>query len=167
MNFNVDLDKFSSIQNAISDLNVRWIEIDFDNFFLYEKILKVKKYPLCTGENLLGLNSFEKIIFDGRIDIISIDILWNGLTESLKIADLAISLGKKIAVHNYYGSLATSMALVFLSLIPVNSVELVEFDFDDVTWRDSIVSNPPKFLDGAFEYVTGIGWNNNFVPMAP
>ena len=166
MNFNVDLDKFNSIQDEISDFNVRWIEIDFDDFFLYEKILKVKKYPLCTGENLLGLNSFEKIIYDKRVDIISIDILWNGLTESLKIADLAISLGKKIAVHNYYGSLATSMALVFLSMIPFDSIELMEYDFDDVHWRDSIVSNPPKLLGGAFKYVTGKGWNNDFLPTA-
>ena len=166
MNFNVNLDQFNSIQDEISDFNVRWIEIDFDDFFLYEKILKVKRYPLCTGENLLGLNSFEKIIYDKRVDIISIDVLWNGLTESLKIADLAISLGKKIAVHNYYGSLATSMALVFLSMIPFDSIELMEYDFDDVHWRDSIVSNPPKLLDGAFEYVTGKGWNNDFVPTA-
>lgn len=166
MNFNVDLDEFNSIQDEISDFNVRWIEIDFDDFFLYEKILKVKKYPLCTGENLLGLNSFEKIIYDKRVDIISIDILWNGLTESLKIADLAISLGKKIAVHNYYGSLATSMALVFLSMIPFDSIELMEYDFDDVHWRDSIVSNPPKLLGGAFKYVTGKGWNNDFLPTA-
>ena len=166
MNFNVDLDEFNSIQDEISDFNVRWIEIDFDDFFLYEKILKVKRYPLCTGENLLGLNSFEKIIYDKRVDIISIDILWNGLTESLKIADLAISLGKKIAVHNYYGSLATSMALVFLSMIPFDSIELMEYDFDDVHWRDSIVSNPPKLLGGAFKYVTGKGWNNDFLPTA-
>lgn len=166
MNFNVDLDEFNSIQDEISDFNVRWIEIDFDDFFLYEKILKVKKYPLCTGENLLGLNSFEKIIYDKRVDIISIDVLWNGLTESLKIADLAISLGKKIAVHNYYGSLATSMALVFLSMIPFDSIELMEYDFDDVHWRDSIVSNPPKLLSGAFKYVTGKGWNNDFLPTA-
>jgi hypothetical protein len=166
MNFNVDLDEFNSIQDEISDFNVRWIEIDFDDFFLYEKILKVKKYPLCTGENLLGLNSFEKIIYDKRVDIISIDVLWNGLTESLKIADLAISLGKKIAVHNYYGSLATSMALVFLSMIPFDSIELMEYDFDDVHWRDSIVSNPPKLLGGAFKYVTGKGWNNDFLPTA-
>jgi L-alanine-DL-glutamate epimerase-like enolase superfamily enzyme len=166
MNFNVDLDEFNSIQDEISDFNVRWIEIDFDDFFLYEKILKVKKYPLCTGENLLGLNSFEKIIYDKRVDIISIDVLWNGLTESLKIADLAISLGKKIAVHNYYGSLATSMALVFLSMIPFDSIELMEYDFDDVHWRDSIVSNPPKLLSGAFQYVTGKGWNNDFLPTA-
>lgn len=166
MNFNVDLDKFNSIQDQIFDLPVRWIEIDFDDFFLYEKILKIKKLPLCTGENLLGLNSFERIIYDKRVDIISIDVLWNGLTESLKIADLAISLGKKIAVHNYYGSLATSMALVFLSMIPFSSIELMEYDFDDVYWRDSIVSNPPKLLDGAFEYIAGKGWNNDFVSNA-
>ena len=69
-------------------------------------------------------------------------------------------------MHNYYGSLATSMALVFLSMIPFDSIELMEYDFDDVYWRDSIVSNPPKLLGGAFKYVTGKGWNNDFLPTA-
>jgi galactonate dehydratase len=164
MNFNTDLNSYQSIQNSLSDLKIRWIEIDFDDFVLYEDILNIKQYPICTGENLLGLNSFEKIMYDKRVDIISIDILWNGLTESLKIADLAIACGKKVAVHNYYGSLGSSIALVFLSMLPHNSIELMEFDFDDVPWRDSIVNNPPKFVDGALEYVPGLGWNNDFLP---
>jgi L-alanine-DL-glutamate epimerase-like enolase superfamily enzyme len=103
-------------------------------------------------------------MYDKRVDIVSIDILWNGLTESLKIADLAIACGKKVAVHNYYSSLASSIALVFLSMLPLDSIELMEFDFDDVPWRDSIVNNPPKFVGGSLEYVPGLGWNNDFLP---
>ena len=164
LNFNTDLNSYQAIQNSLSDFKIRWIEIDFDDFVLYENILNMKQYPICTGENLLGLNSFEKIMYDKRVDIISIDILWNGLTEALKIADLAIACGKKVAVHNYYGSLATSIALVFLSMLPHDSIELMEFDFDDVTWRDSIVSSPPKFVHGSLEYVPGLGWNNDFLP---
>jgi galactonate dehydratase len=164
LNFNTDLDSYQAIQNSLSDLKIRWIEIDFDDFVLYENIMNMKKYPICTGENLLGLNSFEKIMYDKRVDIVSIDILWNGLTESLKIADLAIACGKKVAVHNYYGSLASSIALVFLSMLPLDSIELMEFDFDDVPWRDSIVNNPPKFVGGSLEYVPGLGWNNDFLP---
>lgn len=161
LNYNVDLLGFQAIQNSLSELNVRWLEIDFDDFNLYNEILIQKKIPICTGENLLGLNHFEKVIFDERISIVSIDVLWNGLTESLKIAELSIKSGKKIAVHNYNGSLATSISLVFLSMLPAETLELMEFDFDDVYWRDSIVTNPPKFSEGSFNYIPGLGWNNN------
>ena len=163
-NFNVDSITFNDIQRELAGMNIRWLEIDFDDFILYEEVLNTKKHRICTGENLLGLNSFEKVIYDERIDIISIDVIWNGLTESLKIAELAITNGKKIAVHNYYGSLATSIALVFLSMLPIDAIELLEFDFDDVAWRDLIVSDPPIFTNGSLKYMPGLGWNNAFLP---
>jgi len=163
-NYNLDYSSFISIQNSLHGLKIKWLEIDFDDIELYEQVLRNKQFPICTGENILGVYNYENILNDDRIDIISIDLLWNGLRESLKIAEKAIAHDKKIAVHNYCGSLATSMALVFLSLLPTDSIELLEFDYDDVSWRDTIVSNPSKFSNGSLEYIPGQGWNNNFLP---
>ena len=163
LNFNADLNSFKAIQKSLTGLKIRWLEIDFDDIQTYKDILNSKEFPICTGENILGLYNFEKVLNDSRVDIISIDILWNGLSESLKIAEVAISCGKKIAVHNYYGSLATSIALEFLSMLPKDSIELLEFDFDDVPWRDTIVTNPPRLIKGSLEFKAGIGWNNEVV----
>jgi len=163
-NFNLDYSNFISIQDSLLGLKIKWLEIDFDDIELYEQILGQKQFPVCTGENILGVYNYNNILNDDRIDIISIDLLWNGLQESLKIAKKAIARNKKIAVHNYCGSLATSMALVFLSMIPNDSIELLEYDYDDVSWRDTIVSNPAKFSNGSLEYIPGLGWNNDFLP---
>jgi L-alanine-DL-glutamate epimerase-like enolase superfamily enzyme len=163
-NFNLDYNNFISIQDSLHGLKIKWLEIDFDDIELYEQILGQKQFPVCTGENILGVYNYNNILNDDRIDIISIDLLWNGLQESLKIAEKAISRNKKIAVHNYCGSLATSMALVFLSMLPNDSIELLEYDYDDVSWRDTIVSNPAKFNNGSLEYIPGLGWNNDFLP---
>ena len=163
-NYNLDYSNFISIQNSLHGLKIKWLEIDFDDIELYEQVLRNKQFPICTGENILGVYNYENILNDDRIDIISIDLLWNGLQESLKIAEKAIARNKKIAVHNYCGSLATSMALVFLSMLPTDSIELLEYDYDDVSWRDTIVSNPTKFSNGSLEYIPGQGWNNNFLP---
>ena len=162
-NYNLDYSNFISIQNSLHGLKIKWLEIDFDDIELYEQVLRNKQFPICTGENILGVYNYENILNDDRIDIISIDLLWNGLQESLKIAEKAIAHNKKIAVHNYCGSLATSMALVFLSMLPTDSIELLEYDYDDVSWRDTIVSNPTKFSNGSLEYIPGQGWNNNFL----
>ena len=163
-NFNLDYNNFVSIQDSLHGLKIKWLEIDFDDIELYEQILRHKHFPICTGENILGIYSYNNILNDDRIDIISIDLLWNGLQESLKIAEKAIARNKKIAVHNCYGSLATSMALVFLSMLPTESIELLEYDYDDVSWRDTIVSNPAKLSNGSLKYKPGLGWNNNFLP---
>ena len=163
-NYNLDYSNFISIQNSLHGLKIKWLEIDFDDIELYEQVLRNKQFPICTGENILGVYNYENILNDDRIDIISIDLLWNGLQESLKIAEKAIAHNKKIAVHNYCGSLATSMALVFLSMLPTDSIELLEYDYDDVSWRDTIVSNPTKFSNGSLQYIPGQGWNNNFLP---
>ena len=56
------------------------------------------------------------------------------------------------------------MALVFLSMLPTESIELLEYDYDDVSWRDTIVSNPAKLSNGSLKYKPGLGWNNNFLP---
>ena len=101
------------------------------------------------------------ILNDPRIQIVSIDLLWNGLSESVKIAHRAIAHGKKVAIHNYYGGLATSMALNFLSLLPPEHLELVEFDFDDVPWRDNIIANPAKFENGFLSLDLGLGWSSD------
>jgi L-alanine-DL-glutamate epimerase-like enolase superfamily enzyme len=161
-NFNANLEHFRIIQSKLKGLNIRWLEIDFDEIGTYEKILDIKEFPICTGENTLGIFNYESILNDQRVDIISIDVLWNGLEESLKIADRAIKLGKKIAVHNYYSSLATSIALVFISMLPEESIELLEFDFDDVSWRDDISTNPPLLQKGSITYKAVIGWGNDF-----
>ena len=97
------------------------------------------------------------------IQIISIDLLWNGLTESLRIAQSAIQAGKKVTVHNYYGSFATSMALMFASMLPTHCVELFEFDFDDVPWRDDIVEKKPILKAGNLVFQNGLGWNNSLL----
>jgi galactonate dehydratase len=163
LNFNVSPLEFKLIQDSISDQKIRWIEIDFDDINDYEQVLNSSNFPICTGENILGHFNYNKIIEDRRVGIVSIDILWNGLSESLKIAEMAIAKGKKIAVHNYYGSLASSIALVFMSMLPKESIELLEYDYDDVPWRDYIFETPPLFFDGNLRAQIGLGWNNNLI----
>lgn len=162
-NFNVGEVEFLEIQKCLSGRKIRWLEIDFDDHFIYDSVLDSKQFPLCTGENVLGLWNYIPIINDDRVDIISIDLIWNGFSESLKIASAAIDKGKRIAVHNYYGGLASSMACVFLEMLPGEVLELVEFDYDDVSWRDAIVTNPITFENGSIKHTNGLGWNNNLI----
>ena len=159
-NYNLTFVEFIEFQEVLKQSNIKYFELDFDDYDTKEVFLNNALIPICTGENILGLWNYMPILSDPRIQIVSIDLLWNGLSESVKIAHRAIDYGKKVAIHNYYGGLATSMALIFLSLLPPEHLELVEFDFDDVSWRDHIISSPAKFEDGFLSLDLGLGWSS-------
>ena len=161
LNYNLSSEQFIDFQRSLVGKRIRWIELDFDDWDLGEEYLKSAIFPICTGENILGLWNFMPILTNPRVQTISIDVIWNGLSESIKIANEAIKWGKKIAIHNYYGSLATSIGLTFLSLIPEDYLQLTEFDFDDVPWRDSIFTNPISLNNGYLVLEPGLGWNNS------
>lgn len=159
-NYNLTFEQFIEFQDVLKQHKIRYFEVDFDDYDTKEVFLNNALIPICTGENILGLWNYMPILNDPRIQIVSIDLLWNGLSESVKIAHRAITYGKKVAIHNYYGGLATTMAMIFLSLLPPENLELVEFDFDDVPWRDHIITNPAKFEDGFLNLNLGLGWSS-------
>jgi galactonate dehydratase len=113
---------------------------------------------ICTGENLLGLEAYEPFLRSKEINIISIDLLWNGLSESVLIAKRALALGKKVTIHNYYSHFATSMALTFTEILP--ETELLEFDNDDVPWRENVVLTCHQNQDGQIRHQSALGWGN-------
>jgi L-alanine-DL-glutamate epimerase-like enolase superfamily enzyme len=145
-------------QQNIQDIPISWLEVDFDDFFEREKFLRIASNKICTGENLLGLDNYLQVIEDSRVEIISIDLIWNGFSEAIRIMEYATKFGKKIAIHNYYSSLASAMALNFYNIIPVNQRELLEFDFDDVPWRDFIIVNTPTYNNGMLNLDSKSGW---------
>lgn len=157
-NYNVEPDSYSPLLEVVSRFNPRWVEIDFSSPSDLLKIPKYNDVRICTGENLLGIDSYEPYLQSDAISVISIDLLWNGLSESLKIAKRAQALGKRITIHNYYSHFATSMALTFYEFF--SNLELLEFDLDDVQWRDSIVWRGIDLMDGDIKFEKHLGWGN-------
>ena len=68
------------------------------------------------------------------MDVASVDVIWNGFAQSLKIAALAETHEVACAPHNYYSHLATFIAAQWCAAIP--NVRLLEIDVDDVPWRE-------------------------------
>jgi len=158
-NYNVKPENYKDLLEVVSSYNARWIEIDFNTPTDLDSLPIQSDVTICTGENLLGIDAYEPYLTSNKIGVISIDLLWNGLSESLKIANRAFELGKKVTVHNYYSHFATSMALTFLESLP--PAELLEYDKDDVPWRDTIVTQAIIPNKGAVVRPDGIGWGNN------
>jgi L-alanine-DL-glutamate epimerase-like enolase superfamily enzyme len=169
LNYNFVESSFKALQDNLEGLPIRWLEVDFDNYVVQEGILNSSKFDICTGENILGLYNFLPTLRDDRVKIVSIDLIWNGLTESIAILKEAVAAGKMIAVHNYYSALANAMALVFYQMIPEENRELLEFDYDDVVWREEIIRNAPIIENGILSHLVASGWgiDLNFEKLEP
>jgi L-alanine-DL-glutamate epimerase-like enolase superfamily enzyme len=83
-------------------------------------------------------------------------VIWNGFHQSKKIADLAETFEVNCAPHNYYSHLATAIAAQWCAAIP--NARILEFDVDDVPWRDELVSAVPEIADGELRIPAGPGW---------
>ena len=80
------------------------------------------------------------------MDFAMVDVPWNGLTESRKIAALAEMHEINIAPHNYYSHLSTIMSAHLCASVP--NVKIMETDVDSPPWRDDIVTELPDIRDG-------------------
>ena len=157
-NYNVDPDSYCTLLETVAEFEPRWVEIDFNTIVDLEKLPNSNPVKICTGENLLGIDAYEPYFQSSAISVISIDLLWNGLSESIKIAKRAHAMGKNFTIHNYYSHFATSMALTFGELVPGS--DLLEYDMDDVPWRDAIVEREIILTDGQILLESHLGWGN-------
>jgi L-alanine-DL-glutamate epimerase-like enolase superfamily enzyme len=167
LNFNLspkDYDFLGALLAPFTEI-INWVEIDFDNlndFKLFESSILAKNFKICSGENLINNWSLAPLIESSCIDVISIDLLWCGLTEALQIAKTANSYGKKITVHNYYSDFATSMGLVFFNMLRNKyDVELFEFDLDNVPESKQVVTKPIALNSEYLNMAQGLGWGNS------
>ena len=76
------------------------------------------------------------------MDVASVDVIWNGFAQSLKIAALAETHEVACAPHNYYSHLATFIAAQWCAAIP--NVRMLEIDVDDVPWREELTTAVPE-----------------------
>jgi len=72
-----------------------------------------------------------------------IDVPWNGILESMKIAAMAEAYEVNCAPHNFYGHMSTLMCAHFCAAIP--NFRIMEIDIDDVwSWFSASRSRAPS-----------------------
>ena len=105
---------------------------------------------------MFGRRGFRPFLEAQAVDVAIVDIPWNGLNESLKIAAMAEAYEVNVAPHNFYGHLSTLMSAHFCAAVP--NLRVMEIDIDDVPWKDDLVTVPPVIEDGHLIVPTGPGW---------
>lgn len=152
LNFNLKPEFVIQIANRLPLL---WLEVDCYDPEALAEIRRKSPIPICTGENLYGNRQARPYLESRSCDILSVDLPWNGLSQSKKMADMAETFEVNITPHNYYSHLSTFMAANYCAVIP--NVRMLEVDVDDVPWKDEITSRP-EIVWGNMTLPTGSGW---------
>jgi len=153
-----DVPSAIELARSLEPYNLLWLEepIPIEN---PEACLAVKsstRTPICMSEGLYGTNGYRRFLELHAMDIAMPDFAWNGVSVGKKIANLCETYYVPIAPHNCHSPLCTIITAHLCA--SVNNFLVMEFDEDDVPWRDKIISEPLKIRDGHLELPTKPGY---------
>ena len=141
LNFNAKTEGYLKILREIEDLDMFWVEIDTFSPEALGYIRRQSPHPISSCETLIGLREFQPYFREQAMDVAIVDVPWNGIWQSMKVAALAEANEVNVAPHNFYGHLCTFMAAHFCAAVP--NLRIMETDIDRLAWDDELVSHPP------------------------
>ena len=156
LNFNFKTEGYMQVTRALDDLGLTWFEIDSFDAIALSQIRRSIQTPVASCESLFGTRGFKPYFENYSMDVAIIDVPWNGIWTSYKIAAMAEAYEINCAPHNFYGHLSTMMSAHLCAAIP--NFRIMEIDIDDVPWKDDLVTVVPEIEDGYLSIPTGPGW---------
>jgi len=156
LNFNFKTEGFLKVARAIAPFDILWVEIDSRSPSGLRYIRERSEIPVASGESLFGRRDYRTFLERDAMDVAIIDIPWNGIGESVKIASMADAYEVNVAPHNFYSHLATMMSAHFAAVVP--NLRIMEFDRETVAWQDDLVTRAPRIEAGHLLLPTGPGW---------
>ena len=130
------------------DFDLFWIEepLHPDDYAGYGKVSGACSQLIAAGEEECTVGGFARLIEQGGIDVVQIDLTRCGFTQAMKIADLAHRLGRKVCNHNFTTDINTAASLHFLCAIPHALV--MEYCVEPGEISRSLAINPVRIADG-------------------
>lgn len=156
LNFNFKTEGYLALARALDDLGLAWFEIDSFDPAALAHVRRSVSTPIASCESLFGIRGFKPFLEHYAMDVAIVDVPWNGIWQSMKIAAMAEAYEVNVAPHNFYGHLSTMMSAHFCAAIP--NFRIMEIDIDDVPWKDDLVTVTPRIEDGHLLLPDGPGW---------
>jgi L-alanine-DL-glutamate epimerase-like enolase superfamily enzyme len=156
LNFNFKTEGYVKVARACEPYDLFWLEIDSYDPEGLAYIRSRAPMPVASCESLFGRRQFRPFFENRSVDVSIVDVPWNGLLESVKVAAMAEAYEINCAPHNFYGHLSTLMSAHFCAAIP--NFRVMEIDIDDVPWKDDLVTHPPVIENGHLLVPTRPGW---------
>ena len=134
------------LARALEPFDLYWLEAEgFDP----DALLSARRQTrtrLCHGEALIRREQFRPFFERHVTDVVMVETLINGLTESRKICDLAAHYDTMFSPHNYMSPLSNLVNAHLCAAMP--NFEILEFDMDDVPWKWGLIDPPLQIENG-------------------
>lgn len=155
-NYNFKTAGYLKIAQAVEPYDLTWLELDTWDPQGLAVIRNKAPCPIASLESVTHRRGFRPFLDAYSVDVAIVDIIWNGLFESVKIAAMADAYEVNCAPHNYYGHLSSVIGAHFCATIP--NFAVMEIDIDSAPWRDELVTAVPTLENGDFIVPTAPGW---------
>ena len=143
------------IADALAPYELIWIEYDSYDPEALAHVRRSIRTPLCSAENLTAVHDYARFFQAGAMDVAMIDVAWNGIAQSLHIAEMAAAHEVYVAPHNYYSHVSTFMCAHVAA--SVSNLRIMETDVDSAPWRDDLVTTTPTIDYGWMQTPTTPG----------
>ena len=156
LNYNANAEGYRRILRSLADFDLFWAEIDTEHAEALADVRAMSPHPIASCESLITLPAFLPYFRLRAMDVAIIDVVWNGVWQSAKIAACAAAHQVNVAPHNYYGHLASMMAAHFSAATP--NLRIMETDIDRLPWDAELFTAEPTIRDGHLELPDAPGW---------
>lgn len=156
LNFNFKTEGYIRLAQALEPFNLVWLEIDSYDPEALSLIRRSARTRIASCESLYGRRQFRPFFEARSVDVAIIDVAWNGILESMKIAAMADAYEINVAPHNFNGHLGSLISAHMCAAIP--NFRVMEIDIEDVPWKDELVTHPPVIEKGELLVPSGAGW---------
>jgi len=156
INFSQRPDGFRRLAKAIEKFNLSWFEIDIHDAEALASVRRSTSTPIASLETIYGLSGYRPFFERYAVDAAVVDVIWNGLYQSMRIAALADAFEVNVAPHNFYGPLANLISAHFSVAVP--NFRIMEIEVEDVPWKDELISHPGRIETGDFVFADRPGW---------
>ena len=155
-NMHFRADGMYRLASALVPYDLHWLELDLDDPTALRDLRLRASMPIGSCEKRQGIEGFRPYFDAQALDVAIVDVRWAGVGTGKKIADLAKSHDLLAAPHNHGSPLASFMSAQFSA--GITNLAMMEYDADDVPWRDELVTEAPKIEDGNFLLTNRPGW---------
>lgn len=159
LNFSHRTEGLRRVAKAIEPYHPTWMEADIHDPQALAMVRASSSTPIASLESIHGLSAYRPYFEAASVDVAIIDVPWNGMLESYRIATLADAFEVNVAPHNFYGDLATLMSAHLGAAIP--NFRILETEIDDVPWKSEFLTHPPRIENGELIVPDGPGWGSD------
>ena len=159
VNFAYRPEALRRLARALEPFGLIWLEADLHDPEALALLRRSTETEIASLEAIYGKRNYRPYLQHQAVGTAIVDVPWNGFLEAVRICTLADAFEVNVAPHNFYGHLASAMSAHLCSAVP--NFQIMEYEGDDVPWKDELVSEPPRIEDGAYVLNDAPGWGMN------